>query len=51
MRRRRRPRLLPGLICVCAGLLIILSMVLPVKFWWFLLGLALIGFGTYLMRC
>ena len=51
MRRRRRTRLLPGLICVGVGLVIILSMILPVKFWWFVLGMALIGLGLYLMRC
>lgn len=51
MRRRRRPRTLPGLICLVAGLVIVLSMILPVKFWWFLLGAALIGLGVYFMRC
>lgn len=51
MKRGRRPRLYPGLICLTAGLVIILSMILPVKFWWFLLGSALIGIGVYLMRC
>lgn len=51
MGRRRRPRALPGLIFVAAGAVIILSMILPVKFWWFLLGVALIGLGIYLMRC
>ena len=51
MRRRRKPKLLPGLICLIAGMVIILSMVLPAKFWWFMLGGCLIAVGLYFMRC
>lgn len=51
MRRRRKPKLLPGLICLIAGMVIILSMVLPAKFWWFMLGGCLVSLGLYFMRC
>ena len=51
MRHRHRPKLLTGLICIIAGLVIILSMVLPAKFWWFMLGGCLIATGLYFMRC
>ena len=51
LRRRGRGHLIPGLICVAVGLAIILSMVLPAKFWWFLLGGVLIGLGFYFLRC
>ena len=40
-----------GLIAVCAGLVIILSLVLPKSFWWFVLAAALIGGGVWMMRC
>ena len=36
-----------GYICIAAGLMIILSLVLPKGFWWFLLGASLVGFGFY----
>lgn len=49
-RRRRRTNLI-GLVCVLAGCTIILGMLLPKAFWWFLLGAALIGAGVWLMRC
>ena len=49
-RRRRRSNLL-GLVCILAGLTIILGMILPKAFWWFLLGTALVGAGVWLLRC
>ena len=51
MGRGRRRWSLPGLICIALGTAIILGMILPKAFWWFLLGLALIGFGVWLIRC
>ena len=40
-----------GMISICAGLVIILSLVLPNSFWWFVLAAALIGGGIWLIRC
>ena len=40
-----------GLIAVGAGVLIILSLVLPKSFWWFALSALLIGAGVWLLRC
>ena len=40
-----------GLIAVGAGVLIILSLVLPKSFWWFVLSALLIGAGVWLLRC
>ena len=40
-----------GMIAICAGLVIILSIVLPKSFWWFVLAAALIGGGVWLIRC
>lgn len=51
MSRRRRPTVMFGLICILAGGMIILGMILPKAFWWFLLGVALIAFGVWLLRC
>ena len=42
---------LPGLVCIALGAVIILGMILPKAFWWFLLGAALIALGVYLIRC
>lgn len=51
MRKRHYGSLL-GTICIASGTMIILSMVLPSGFWWFLLGVGLIGFGFYFnSRC
>ena len=51
MGRGRRRWSLPGLICIALGTTIILGMILPKAFWWFLLGMGLIGFGVWLIRC
>ena len=40
-----------GLMAIAAGVIIILSIVLPKSFWWFVLAAALIGGGIWLMRC
>ena len=39
-----------GLALILVGTLIILSMVLPKNFWWFILGCTMIGAGVYLLR-
>ena len=39
------------MIAICAGLVIILSLVLPKSFWWFVLAAILIGGGVWLIRC
>ena len=41
---------LAGIICIITGMMIVLSLVLPTGFWWFLLGSSLIAFGVYLNR-
>ncbi len=51
MGRWRRKWLLPGLVCSALAALILLGMILPTAFWWFLLGMALIVLGVYLIRC
>ena len=48
---RRNGFYLWGMIAICAGLVIILSLVLPASFWWFVLAAALIGGGVWLIRC
>lgn len=48
---RRKGMNLWGLIAICAGVIIILSLVLPKSFWWFALAAALIGGGIWLIRC
>ena len=40
-----------GITAIGAGVLIILSLVLPKSFWWFALAAVLIGAGVWLMRC
>ena len=51
MGRWRRRWLLPGLVCIALGVVIILGMILPKAFWWFLIGAALIALGVWLIRC
>lgn len=48
--RRKHCGNLFGIICIIAGLMIVLSLILPTGFWWFLIGASLIGFGIYLNR-
>lgn len=40
-----------GYLFILAGALIILGMILPKVFWWFALGVVLIGIGVWLLRC
>lgn len=40
-----------GGLFILAGIVIILSLVLPSQFWWFLLAGLLICFGIWLNRC
>lgn len=49
--RRGHKGSLFGCIAIGAGLLIILSMVLPTEFWWFLFAAALIALGIWYIRC
>lgn len=48
---RRRGKSLWGILTVLAGVVIIMALVLPGKFWWFLLAGALIMGGCWLIRC
>ena len=48
---RRGRRCLWGLVAVILGLVIMLSLILPPQFWWFLAAAALIGFGLWYIRC
>ena len=48
--RRGRNTLL-GYVAILAGLIIILSLVLPSAFWWFILAALLICFGFWYIRC
>ena len=49
--RRGRGGSIFGCVAICAGLVIILSLVLPVEFWWFIFAAALIALGIWYMRC
>lgn len=41
-----------GYVAIIAGLVMILSLILPYRFWWFILGACLIGFGIFInKRC
>ena len=51
MFRRRGICFWIGIGCVVAGVFIILALVLPAGFWWFVLGGALIAAGVWLLRC
>lgn len=39
-----------GRIVMCCGVMVILSLVLPTSFWWFVLGMFLICVGVTIMR-
>ena len=51
MRRRRSKGYGIGKLFIIVGLIILLSMILPVKFWWFMLGVSLISFGIWYNSC
>jgi hypothetical protein len=40
-----------GAYIICAGVLIILALILPSGFWWFFLGIAFIVIGIMILRC
>ncbi len=46
---KRRGKLI-GCILICSGLLIVLSLVLPTTFWWFIFGLILICGGIAVLK-
>ncbi len=48
---RRGRRCLWGLIAIFMGLVILLALVLPSSFWWFVLAAGLIAFGLWYIRC
>lgn len=48
--RRKQNVSIAGCVCIFVGLFIILSLILPSGFWWFVLGSCLIGLGVYLNR-
>lgn len=47
--RKGRPNLW-GCVAIIAGLVIILSLVLPTEFWWFIFAAVLIGAGVWYIR-
>ena len=49
--RRGRGGGILGCVAIVAGLVIILSLVLPTEFWWFIFAAALIGLGIWYIRC
>lgn len=50
MHRRGKGGCALGIVSIIIGVLIILGMVLPSGFWWFILGGALIAAGLCLLR-
>ena len=40
-----------GLISIGVGVVIIMAIVLPAQFWWFLLAAGLIAAGIWCMKC
>ena len=44
-------RFLWGCTAIGAGVVILLALILPAGFWWFLFGAALIGLGIWYIRC
>jgi uncharacterized membrane protein len=50
MRKHKRSYNILGCITIVLGVVIILAMVLPAGFWWFLLGVGLIACGIWLCR-
>ncbi len=44
-------RFLWGCIAIGMGIFILLALLLPAGFWWFLLGAGLIGIGIWYIRC
>ncbi|MCQ2438242.1 MAG: hypothetical protein MJ074_00580 [Oscillospiraceae bacterium] len=48
MRKKQRTVQMVGRIAIAAGLLVLLSRILPAGFWWIMLGIALISVGLCL---
>ena len=46
---KRKNRTIGGIIAA-AGVMVVLSLVLPTSFWWFVLGIVLICVGISVMR-
>ena len=38
-------------IAIVSGIIIILALILPTQFWWFILAAGLICFGIWIRRC
>jgi len=51
MRRRRGKGYGIGKLFIIAGTMILLAMILPGQFWWFMLGVSLISFGIWYNNC
>lgn len=39
-----------GCLAIIAGIVIMLSLIMPTGFWWFILAIALIVFGIFFMK-
>ena len=50
LKRKRCPLGTVGCLVVLAGVLILMSLVLPSGFWWFVLAIILIGIGIGILR-
>ncbi|MBQ2895930.1 MAG: hypothetical protein IJE26_04395 [Oscillospiraceae bacterium] len=50
MRKRANGAGVAAWIAITAGLIVLLSMILPPGFWWFMLGVALIALGLCIRR-
>lgn len=48
---RKGPCAIFAVIAILSGIIIILSLILPTQFWWFILAAALIWLGVWLCRC
>ena len=48
---RRGHRNAWGCAAIVAGILIILALILPAEFWWFLIAIGLIAGGIWYLRC
>lgn len=47
---RRGQHGLWGCVAICAGVIIMLALILPTDFWWFVLGVGLICGGIWYIR-
>ena len=48
MRKNQRTAQMCGRIFIVAGLIVLLSRILPTGFWWIMLGVTLISVGMYM---